>query len=256
MGYGLMDLNADQGDCVMRRYFRYRAQRFAAVGLFAFLACLFWGVFAPTDVVCQNSIADEIISLNVTAKPLGEVLKNISTATGCQFSINSSWEDYPITTSFQNKPLHKALKIILRNLNNAVIYGSERTVKIIIYNESASSEKAASQSVVIGPSAESMSSVSPAQEATAPQPEVPMPPDSSPPDAEQSPDDNTESVSEQNEADAGNQEAQEKVEEQIRDSESEPQPGATGQDERQTAEDEPAAENPENAEENQETNQN
>jgi hypothetical protein len=239
----------------MKRYNRIRAQRFAAVGLLSFLACL-GGVLVPSAVVCQNSVADEIISLNVTAQSLGEVLENISAATGCRFSIDSSWEDYPVTASFQNKPLQKALKIILHNLNNAVIYGSERTVKILIYDESASSEKAGRHSVVIGSSAESVPSVSPDQEATAPQPEVPMPEDSSPPEAEQSPDENTESVSEGRQAGDGNQEVREEGAARNADSGSEVQPGASGENERQTEEAEPASENAANTEGNQETSEN
>jgi hypothetical protein len=231
--YGLIELNVDQEDCTMKRFVDYRSQGLAAAGLLFCLVCL-WGLFEPPPVIGQNSVADEIISLNVTAQSLGEVLEDISTATGCQFSINSSWEDFPITASFQDEPLHQALKIILRNLNNAVIYGSERTVKIIIYDESASSEKATDHAVVIGPSEETMPSVSPAQEATAPQPEVQNPDDSSPPDAEQAPDENTESVSERNEAGNENQEANEGGEERTGDSESEPQPGPTGENEGQT----------------------
>ena len=152
--------------------------------------------------------------------------------------------------------MDKALKIILHNLNNAVIYGSQRTVKILIYDESASSEKAGSHSVVIGSSAESILSVSPAQEATAPQPEEPMPADSSPPEVEQSPDENTESVSESREAGDGNQEAKEVGEVRTADSESELQPAASGEDERQTEEAKPASEKDENTEGNTESNEN
>lgn len=231
----------------MKPYLRNGVQRLVAAGLISFWACL-WGVFLPSAGVCENSVADEIISLNANAQALGEVLEKISAATGCRFSIDSSWEDYPVTASFQNKPLHRALKIILHKLNNAVIYGSERTVKIIIYDESASSEKAGTHSLVIGSSAESMPSISPAQEATAPQPEEPMPADSSPPEDEQSPNENSESASEGQDASNENQEVGETAEARTADSESASQ---SGEDERQTEEAEPASENAENTEGNQ-----
>ena len=48
----------------------------------------FCGLFMPTPAICDNSVGDEIISLNVKDRPLGEVLKNISIATDCQFSID------------------------------------------------------------------------------------------------------------------------------------------------------------------------
>jgi hypothetical protein len=193
----------------MKRYFRCWVQRFTAVGLFSFLICLMV-MFGPSSAVCQDSVADEIISLDVKEKPLGEVLEDISAAIDCQFSVDGKWEDYPITSSFENKPLHKALKLIFRNLNNAVIYGSERTVKIVIFNESASSEKGPGRSANVRPSRETMPSVSPSQEATAPQPEVQMSDDrSSMSDGEQSQDENTESLFDREEAGDQNQDVQE-----------------------------------------------
>mgnify|MGYP000364423064 CR=1 FL=1 len=41
----------------------------------------------------ETSVADEIISLDATDQPLGEVLKSISNAADCQFRIDENWED-------------------------------------------------------------------------------------------------------------------------------------------------------------------
>ena len=230
----------------MKPYFRYWAQRFVAVGFFSFLICL--GVmFVPSSVSCQDSVADAIISLDVKAKPLGEVLEDISAAIDCQFSIDGKWEDYPITSSFQNKPLHKALKLIFRNLNNAVIYGSERTVKIVIFNENAPSAKGPGNSANVRPSRESVPSVSPSQEATAPQPEVQLSDDSSSlSDGEQTRDENTESLSDREEAGDQSQNVQEDESKPL------PQSREEGEDGNQTEETEAS----ENTEGNQETNEN
>ena len=248
----------------MKRYFRYWAQRVAAVGLFSFLIC-FGGLCVPSPGVCRDSVADEIISLDVTGKPLGEVLEDISAAIDCQFSIDGRWEDYPITSSFQNKPLHKALKLIFRNLNNAVIYGSERTVKIVIFDESASSERGPGHSVNVRPSREPKPPVSPSQEATAPQPEVQLSDDgSSLSDSEQSPDDNTESLSDTEEAGDKNEEVQEdesneEVGERTGDSEPGEQSSEDVEDSSQTEESDSApidSEASENTAGNQGTNEN
>jgi hypothetical protein len=230
----------------MKRYFRYWAQRFAAVGLFSFLLCS--GVMlVPSPVVCQDSVADEIVSLDVNAKPLGEVLEDISVAIDCQFRLDGKWEDYLITSSFQNKPLHKALKLILRDLNNAVIYGSERTVKIAIFDKSASAGKGSGNPAGIRPSPKNMPSVSPSQDATAPQPEVQVPDDSSSlSEGEQSPDENTESLSDREEAGDENEAALEDESKPL------PQSREEGEDGNQTEETEAA----ENTEGNQETNEN
>jgi hypothetical protein len=239
----------------MKRYFRYWAQRFAAVGLFSFLLCS--GVMlVPSPVVCQDSVADEIVSLDVNAKPLGEVLEDISVAIDCQFRLDGKWEDYPITSSFQNKPLHKALKLILRDLNNAVIYGSERTVKIAIFDKSASAGKGSGNPAGIRPSPKNMPSVSPSQDATAPQPEVQVPDDSSSlSEGEQSPDENTESLSDREEAGDENEEAledesNEGIEKRIGDSKPAQQNSEDGEESNQSQESD--SEVSENTEGNQE----
>ncbi|CAB1084101.1 hypothetical protein D1AOALGA4SA_11634 [Olavius algarvensis Delta 1 endosymbiont] len=112
-----------------------------------FACLLFWtagiiGFITPINAFSDNSVADEIISLNVTDQPLGEVLEDISIAANCQFSINESWEDHPVTVSFESEPLYRGLKLILRDINNAIIYGENRIVRIIIYDEGSPSESA------------------------------------------------------------------------------------------------------------------
>jgi type II secretory pathway component GspD/PulD (secretin) len=128
--------------------------------------------FHPVPAISENSVADEIISLNATDQPLGEVLKSISTAADCRFSIDANWEDYPITAAFDDEPLHRGLKLIFRNINNAVIYGEDRTVKIIIYDRGPDSGNSAGQSITINPPPESILQSQPFSEATAPQAEV------------------------------------------------------------------------------------
>ena len=138
-----------------------------------------WGFFLPASAISDNSVADEIVSLNVTNRPLGEVLENLSIAADCQFSFDESWEEYPLTASFDNEPLHRGLKLLFRNINNAVIYGADRTVKIIIYDEAEFSGKAIKHSATNRSHQEPTRQIQPNSEATAPQPEPGEPEDSS-----------------------------------------------------------------------------
>jgi hypothetical protein len=179
-------------------------------------ACLLFGLaglcgfFIPTPAICDNSVADEIISLDETDRPLGEVLEKISIAADCQFSIDESWKDYPITASFDNEPLHRGLKLIFRNMNNAVIYGADRTIKIIIYDEGTPSGLGIGHSVTIKSSQEPIQQSQPFSEATAPQPEVEVSEDSRDAEnVEQQPEEIAESDPDSNEAGAENTEANE-----------------------------------------------
>ena len=123
-------------------------------------------------VVGEKSVADEIISLDVRNEPLGEVLEDISIAISCKFSIDESWQDYPVTAAFYNEPLYRGLKTIFRNVNNAVIYGADRTIKIIIYGEVTPPGRDIGHSATTQSSQESLHQSQPFSDATAPQPEV------------------------------------------------------------------------------------
>jgi len=65
----------------MRHQIRNIGQHFGIVYLLFWLAS-FWGLFIPTPAICDNSVADKIVSLNVTNRPLGEVLEDLSIAAG------------------------------------------------------------------------------------------------------------------------------------------------------------------------------
>jgi hypothetical protein len=168
--------------------------------------------FHSIPAISENSVADEIISLNAAGQPLGEVLKNISTAANCRFSIDGSWEDYPITAAFDNEPLHRGLKLIFRNINNAVIYGEDRTIKIIIYDQSPDADIATGHSITIKASQESIRQSQPFSEATAPQPEVEISEEDSGPESDmKESEDATEPGVETAEADSDNPEAAEEA---------------------------------------------
>jgi len=191
----------------MKRFIKNIDKFFLGVFLIFWLAG-FGQLLIPASAVGEKSVADEIISLNVTDKPLGEVLENLSEAAKCQFSIDASWEDYPITASFKNEPLYRVIKRILRDFNNAVIYGSDRKIKIIIYQEGAPAGKTGGYSVAIKPAEAAVPQAQPYSDATAPQAEVPVAEDSgNGENVEQPSEAMTESGSEANQAAAESTEA-------------------------------------------------
>jgi hypothetical protein len=184
-------------------------QALAVSGLLFWVAGLF-GFFMPGQAISDNSVADEIISLNVTDRPLGEVLENLSIAANCQVIFDESWEDYPITATFDNEPLYMGLKLILRNINNAVIYGADHTIRIIIYDESEPSGKAIGHPVKIQSSHVAIQQHLPLNEATEPQTEVEFSEESGNTEYfEQRPGENAESAPDENETNSENTEAHE-----------------------------------------------
>ncbi|UCE51484.1 MAG: hypothetical protein JSV31_19795 [Desulfobacterales bacterium] len=237
----------------MKSYSQKIEQHFTVICfLFSLICCL--GLFISRPAHTDNSVAEEIISLDATGQPLGEVLDDISEATGYQFSIDESWEEFPINASFKNEPLHKGLKIILRNLNNAVIYGSDRKIKIIIYEAEAVSGTPAGHSIEIKPSEETIL-----------QPRVHSNPSFLPPRKkvfeqnrsdetdEQSSEEDAESRSESDETTLESKkqnesEPEEDAEENTEDSEPEQKENASEEDDDQTEETESVFKNPENPE--------
>ena len=168
------------------------------------------GLILPLPAFGEKSVADEIISLNVTDQPLSEVLEQISTAASCRFTVDESWADYPITATFENEPLYRGLKLIFRNINNAVIYGSDRTIRIIFYDNGKTSSTSAGSSFTVESPQEPVQMSQPFSEATAPQPEVELPDESrSAENLEQPPEESSESESETDNTAAENMEAAE-----------------------------------------------
>ena len=224
----------------MNRFFRNLHQQDAVFFILFNLICCY-GLSMPLPANCENSKAEELISLDIKNKPLGEVLEDISAETGYQFSIDESWNKFPVTASIKNEPLHRGLQRILRNLNNAVIYGSDGTIKIKIYEREKSSGNPAGRSIVNRSNDETIN-----------QPVIPINP---PPlksgeqlrnrkkpaqTAEQASTENSESDSEPDEADDETEETEEQsgtaAEEAPADSESKPAENVSEEDEGQAAE--------------------
>jgi len=107
-----------------------------------FVSAIFCAFFLTT--VCaigETASGDEPISLNVEQRPLGEVLAMITKITGHAFIIDDQWLDMPVSISVKATPLHKTLKFIFTDINNAIIYKSDGKIKIIVYSEASEKEK-------------------------------------------------------------------------------------------------------------------
>jgi hypothetical protein len=102
-----------------------------------FCACFFMLAFPAGGAPATG---DEPVTLNVQDKPLGEVLQTISKETGYEFTIAKEWLDFTVSASFNALPLHKALKRIFGDLSNAIVYGSDKRIKILIYADTSPAE--------------------------------------------------------------------------------------------------------------------
>lgn len=101
-----------------------------------FLSVIFCACFLMTFcATAQAASGDEPVSLNFEERPLGEVLAMITKITGHQFIIDAQWLDMPVSISVKAIPLHKALKNIFSDLNNAIIYRADGTIKILVYGD-------------------------------------------------------------------------------------------------------------------------
>lgn len=121
----------------MKQYFSVFTRRHIALNIFLSLTLVSVMLPIPSLAGTETHTADELISLTVKDEPLGDVFKKISMATGYEISLDTKWQSYRVTASLEAVSLHKGLKQILRNLNSVIIYGSSRTIQIIIYDKTA-----------------------------------------------------------------------------------------------------------------------
>ncbi|MEN8808284.1 MAG: hypothetical protein ABF291_12460 [Desulfobacterales bacterium] len=116
---------------------RLRILCLTAASTVLLLAAPFSPVRAASAVSVKNlSRNDSLITMSVQNMPLAEVLEKIEEATDLKFKLDEQWKDIPISVTLDKAPLDRALKRILVNLNNVVIYGSNDQVKIVVFGKS------------------------------------------------------------------------------------------------------------------------
>jgi hypothetical protein len=73
-----------------------------------------------------------LISVEAKARPLGEVVGQISRDSGFMFQMDDAWRSHPVTVSIANTPLELGLKRILTGLNHAVLFRPGSTIQIVV----------------------------------------------------------------------------------------------------------------------------
>ena len=107
-----------------------------------FVACFLNLVtITPTKIYLQqcwganDNTEKALISYTFKDKPLKDVLKKISEATGYKVTVNEEWAELSVTANLKNLSIDESLKEVLRNSNNVVITNEkEKYISIIIYN--------------------------------------------------------------------------------------------------------------------------
>jgi type II secretory pathway component GspD/PulD (secretin) len=122
----------------MKHFFGVYTHQHIALFFFAFFLML----FSMLPIIPANSgetnINDKVVSLTVKDEPLGEVLKKISMANGCEFILDNEWQNHPVTADLEKVSLNQALTRILRDLNHVIIYDSDQKIRIVIYGKAVS----------------------------------------------------------------------------------------------------------------------
>lgn len=105
-----------------------------------------WGILVVFFLLSAGGAAlGQGVSLKTSDEPLQNVLADLARATGKKLFCDEAWADLPITVQFKNLPLETALKRILANLNHAIIYQTDDTILIRIYENAAPAGESAAE---------------------------------------------------------------------------------------------------------------
>ena len=85
--------------------------------------------------VGAESSPDRSISVDITNRPLSEVLDRLSQITGYRFLYDREWADENISVKIVNQDLDKSLRMVLGHYNYGILYGTDESVRIMIYGE-------------------------------------------------------------------------------------------------------------------------
>ena len=122
----------------MNHYFSMFVHHRITLIILLFHATLYLFLPISSSAANKTDAGEELISLTVKDEPLGDVLYKVSMDTGYDISLDEKWQNYRVTASFKDISLHKGLKRILKDLNSAIIYVSNKKIRIMIYDKTAS----------------------------------------------------------------------------------------------------------------------
>ena len=117
----------------LKQYLNFDKALYYTIVFILSLMCLHINIIQ--QAIGSQSQNEPHISLRVKNQRLGEVLKKITQETGIKFKLNDQWNTYPVNASIENMPLNRGLKLILQGLNHAIIYESDKIIKIMVYGK-------------------------------------------------------------------------------------------------------------------------
>ncbi|MCW8804231.1 MAG: hypothetical protein OQK57_07530, partial [Ignavibacteriaceae bacterium] len=117
----------------LKQYLNFEKVLYYTIIFILSLMCLHINIIQ--QAIGSESQNEPHISLRVKNKLLGEVLKKITQETGFKFKLNDQWNTYPVNASVENMPLNRGLNLILQGLNHAIIYESDKSIKILVYGK-------------------------------------------------------------------------------------------------------------------------
>ena len=117
----------------LKRYLNFEKVLFYT--LVFILSLMFLRINIIQQAIGSESLDEPHISLKVNNQRLGDVLEEITLDTGFEFKLNDQWSAYPVNASIENMPLNRGLKLILQGLNHAIIYESDKSIKIMVFGK-------------------------------------------------------------------------------------------------------------------------
>jgi type II secretory pathway component GspD/PulD (secretin) len=75
---------------------------------------------------------EKLVSLEVSGRPLKEVLQRLAGETDYTFIFENTWSNLPVSVRLEQVPVQAGLRQILSSVNHALVYLPGQTIKILI----------------------------------------------------------------------------------------------------------------------------
>ena len=96
-------------------------------------------VLLGVTIRAETVAARDFITLKVTNEPLSVALNTIANSSGYRILVDPQWSGSRVSASFDHIELEKGLKRLLKDFDHAIVFESDRTIRIIIYGKTGAS---------------------------------------------------------------------------------------------------------------------
>jgi hypothetical protein len=96
-------------------------------------------LLGATVIRAETVAARDFITLKVTNEPLSVALNTIANSSGYRILVDPQWSGSRVSASFDHVALEKGLKRLLKDFDHAIVFESDRTIRIIIYGKTGAS---------------------------------------------------------------------------------------------------------------------